>query len=276
MRLYLINLDRRPDRLAAMTAGAGALGLALTRIAAVDATSADPAELDRWFAPSGPLGEIPRGDKACFLSHRRAWEAFLATGDAHAVVLEDDVRLSPAAPALLASDAWVPADAGLVKLEHYGPRGQRVLLTDFRNLSLPPPRQAATAVGEDFQLARMLSRHTGAAAYLLSRAAAQLLLDQTHFDLPVDHLMFNPNNSKLFARLRPFQLLPAIARQQQFSGARQGAKSDIEGTRKPLRALSLTYARRELVRFGYGLRLVPQQLAALAGGAKFTAVRTTD
>jgi glycosyl transferase family 25 len=122
----------------------------------------------------------------------------------------------------------------------------------------------------------MLSRHTGAAAYLLSRAAAQLLLDQTRFDLPVDHLMFNPNNSRLFARLRPFQLLPAIARQQQFSGARQGAKSDIEGTRRPLRALSLTYARRELVRFGYDLRLVPQQLAALAGGAKFTAVRTTD
>jgi glycosyl transferase family 25 len=253
-----------------MTAGTAALGLALTRIAAVDARATDPTALDRWFAPAGPLGEIPRGDKACFLSHRRAWEAFLATDEPHAVVLEDDVRLSPAAPALLASDAWVPADAGLVKLEHYGPRGQRVLLTDFRNLSLPPPRQAATAVGEDFRLARMLSRHTGAAAYLLSRATARLLLDQTRLDLPVDHLMFNPNNSKLFARLRPFQLLPAIARQQEFVGE----KSDIEGTRKPLRALSLTYARREMVRFGYDLRLVPRQLAALAGGAKFTAIRT--
>ena len=276
MRLYLINLDRRPDRLATMTAGAAALGLALTRIAAVDARAADPAALDRCFAPAGPLGEIPRGDKACLLSHRRAWEAFLATEDAHAVVLEDDVRLSPAAPALLASDAWVPADAGLVKLEHYGPQGQRVLLTDFRHLSLPPPRQAATAVGEDFRLARMLSRHTGAAAYLLSRAAATLLLEQTRFDLPVDHLMFNPNNSKLFARLRPFQLLPAIARQEQFTDGPKGEPSDIEGTRKPLRALSLTYARRELVRFGYDLRLLPGQLAALAGGAKFTAIRTAD
>jgi glycosyl transferase family 25 len=258
MRLYLINLDRRPDRLAAMTAGAAALGLALTRIAAVDARGTDPAALDRWFAPSGPLGEIPRGDKACFLSHRRAWEAFLATDDAHAVVLEDDVRLSPAAPALLASDAWVPADAGLVKLEHYGPSGQRVLLTDFRR------------VGEDFRMARMLSRHTGAAAYLLSRTVAKLLLDETRFDLPVDHLMFNPNNSQLFAQLRPFQLLPAIARQQEFVGE----KSDIEGTRRPLRALSPAYVRRELVRFGYDLRLVPQQLAALAHGAKFTAIRT--
>ena len=258
MRLYLINLDRRPDRLAAMTAQAQGLGLALTRIAAVDGGATDPADLDRWFAPSGPLGEIPRGDKACFLSHRRAWQAFLATGDAHAVILEDDVRLSPTAPALLVSDAWVPADAGLVKLEHYGPQGQRVLLTDFRK------------VGEDFRLARMLSRHTGAAAYLIGRAAAQLLLEQTRFDLPVDHLMFNPNNSKLFARLAPWQLLPAIARQQAFVGE----KSDIEGTRRPLRKFSLTYARRELVRFGYDLRLVPRQLAALAGGAKFTAIRS--
>jgi glycosyl transferase family 25 len=262
MRLYLINLDRRPDRLAQMTAQAAALGLELTRIAAVDAQSASPAALpaalDRWFAPNGPLGEIPRGDKACFLSHRLAWEALLASGDAHAAVLEDDVRLAPAAARFLASDTWVPARMGLIKLEHYGPKGQRVLLTDFR------------ATEEGFQLARMLSRHTGAAAYLISRAAARLLVVQTHLDLPVDHLMFNPNNSKLFASLAPFQLLPAVARQEEFVGE----KSDIEGTRKPLRTLSLTYARRELVRFGYDLRLVPRQLAALAGGAKFVAMET--
>jgi glycosyl transferase family 25 len=265
MRLYLINLARRPDRRAAMSAQALALGLELSPVAAVDARIADPAELDRWFAPKGPLGEIPRGDKACFLSHRLAWEALLASGDAHGVVLEDDVRLSPAAAALLASDAWVPARVGLVKLEHYGPRGQRVLLTDFRK------------IGGDFQLARMLSRHTGAAAYLISRAAAKLLVAQTRLDLPVDHLMFNPNNSGLFAPLAPLQLLPAVARQQQFVGNQEkGIKSDIEGTRGPLRALSLTYARRELVRFGYDLRLVPRQLAALAGGAKFTAMETTD
>ena len=78
----------------------------------------------------------------------------------------------------------------------------------------------------------MLSRHTGAAAYILSREAAELLLRQTRFDLPVDHLLFNPNNSALFAQLAPWQLLPAIARQEQFVGA----KSDIEGTRRGLRA----------------------------------------
>ena len=256
MRIYLINLGRRPDRLGAMTAQGQALGLGLERVEAVDAATAPG--LDRWFEDSGPLGEIPRGDKACLLSHRAAWQLFADGPDQHAVFLEDDVRLSEVAAAMLASDIWIPDGVSVVKLEHYGPPGQRVLLADLHVL------------GEDFQLGRMLSRHTGAAAYILNRTAARLLLDQTRFDLPVDHLLFNPNNSSLFADLSPWQLLPAIARQQQFVGA----KSDIEGTRKGLRAFGLTYMKRELVRFGYDLQLLPRQIAALMRGAKFVAVKT--
>jgi len=260
MRTYLINLARRPDRLAAMIRQTVPLGLSLERIEAVDARGEDPTRVNRWFTQSGPLGEIPAGDKACLLSHRQGWEMFLASGDRHAVFLEDDVRLSASAAALLTSDGWIPADAAVVKLEHYGPPGQRVLLDGIRG------------VGEDFRLGRMLSRHTGAAAYILSRRAAELLLRQTRFALPVDHLLFNPNNSKLFAALRPLQLLPAIARQEEFVGE----KSDIEGTRRGLRAFGWTYLKRELMRFGYDLKLVPRQIAALAGGAKFVAMRTDD
>ena len=218
------------------------------------------AGVNRWFTESGPLGEIPQGDKACLLSHRQAWEIFVAGGESHAVFLEDDVRLSASAAALLASNGWVPSDVAVVKLEHYGPAGQRVLLDKIR------------AVGEDFQLGRMLSRHTGAAAYILSRRAAELLLSQTRFNLPVDHLLFNPNNSKLFAQLLPWQLVPAIARQEEFVGE----KSDIESTRLGLRAFGWTYVKRELVRFCYDLRLLPMQFMALRRGARFVAVRTAD
>ena len=258
MQIYLINLARRPDRLAAMLRQAAPLDLALDRVEAVDAARGEP--VDRWFAQSGPLGEIPKGDKACLLSHRRAWELFIASGESHAAFLEDDVRLSSSAPALLAGDNWIPADVAVVKLEHYGPPSQRVLLDNIRS------------VGEDFKLGRMLSRHTGAAAYILSRAAAEILLRETRFDLPVDHLLFNPNNSKLFASLSPWQLVPAIARQEAFVGE----KSDIENTRKGLRTFGLTYAKRELVRFGYDLKLLPRQIAALVTGAKFVAVRLAD
>jgi glycosyl transferase, family 25 len=260
MHIYLINLERRKDRLQAMEDQAHGLGLVQERVAAVDAGTVERGTLDRWFAAGGPLGEIPAGDKACFLSHRTAWGKFIASGQNHAVFLEDDVRLSQTAAALLASDNWIPAGVEVVKLEHYGPPGQRVLLTDIH------------MAGEGFKMGRMLSRHTGAAAYVLSRKAAEMLLAEQRFDLPVDHLLFNPNNSGLFARLAPWQLLPAIARQTEFVGE----KSDIEKTRAGLRAFGWTYARRELVRFGYDLKLVPQQIAALLSGAKFVPVRTAD
>lgn len=257
MRIFLVNLARRPDRLAAMTAAAGRLGLELCRIEARDAMSAGP--LDEFFESSGPLGEIPRGDKACLLSHRAAWEEFVAGGEEYAAVLEDDVILTPAAGRFLKDSSWIPPGVELLKLEHYGPPGQSVLLSDFRDL------------GNGFKIARMRSRHTGAAAYIVSRRIAQLLLAEPRFNLPVDHLLFNPNNSSLFARLKPWQLLPAVARQQDFVGE----KSDIEGTRIGLRALTPTYIKRELIRFGYDLKLLPEQLALLATGrAKFVKVST--
>ena len=247
MDIYLINLGRRPDRLAAMQDEAAKASLALTRIPAIDARETAPSPL---FAPKGPLGEIPLGDQACALSHRAAWAALIQSGKPYAVVLEDDVVLASAAQSLLKSHDWVPAGIDLIKLEHYGPPGQLVLLSEIRE-----------APG-GFQLGRLRSRHTGAAAYLLSRGAAEKLLAVTKFNLPIDHLMFNPNNSPLFAALSPWQLLPPIARQQDFVGE----KSDIEATRIGQRQLTPAYIKRELVRFAYDLKLLPQQLALVASG----------
>ena len=255
MDLYFINLSRRQDRRDAMEQQARRLGLDLTRLEAIDARNADPEELNGWFKESGPLGAIPKGDQCCFLSHRLAWIRLVESGAPYAAVLEDDVRLSVRAPLVLKSADWIPAGIDLIKLEHYGPTSQSVLLSDFRN------------VGNGFRLGRMRSRHTGGAAYILSRRAAELLLQTSRFDLPVDHLLFNPNNSKIFAQLKPWQLLPTVARQEQEN------KSDIEGSRVASRKFSLAYARRELVRFGYDLKLLPQQLALLATGkARFTRV----
>ncbi len=257
MKIYLINLARRPDRRTAMAEQAGRLKLALTRLEAVDARDARPESLDRWFLPKGPLGEIPKGDKCCSLSHRAAWEQLLESGDDYAAVLEDDVVLKPGAAFVLGGADWIPEGLDLIKLEHYGPPGQAVLLSDF------------IEIGQGFRLARLRSRHTGAAAYILSRKAAEILVAIPRFDLPVDHLLFNPNNSKIFARLRPWQLLPPVARQQDFVGE----TSDIEGWRLHLRKFDLTYARRELVRFGYDLKLLPGQIGLLLSGkARFVRV----
>lgn len=257
MEIFLINLGRRPDRRAAMDEQARRLGLGLTRLDAVDARLVAPETLGRWFRSGGPLGEIPRGDQCCSLSHRAAWEELLKSGADYAAVLEDDVVLKPGADFVLGGSDWIPEGLDLIKLEHYGPPGQSVLLSDF------------TDIGRGFRLARLRSRHTGAAAYILSRRAAEILVSIPRFDLPVDHLLFNPNNSKVFTRLKPWQLLPPIARQQNFVGE----TSDIEGWRANLRKFDLTYVRRELIRFGYDLKLLPGQVALIATGkARFVRV----
>ncbi|HEY0105726.1 MAG TPA: glycosyltransferase family 25 protein [Rhizomicrobium sp.] len=249
MQVFLINLARRPDRLRKMTEQLSRLGLTVQPVVAIDAKQAADAAIDRRFAPDGPLGPIPKGDKCCTLSHMRAWSMFLATGESHAIVLEDDVALDPDAAALLRDASWIPPAIGLLKIEHYGPDHQRVLLG-----ALTPTRGRR-------QIGRMRSRHTGAAAYILSReVAAQLLSWPERWPLPVDHMLFNPNNSPLSASLAPHQLIPAIARQSLAIGGR----TDIDEWRADSRDFSWRRVKRKFVRTYYDLRLLPSQVASLA------------
>ena len=247
MRLYLINLARRPDRLAAMLGQAAHL----ERVEALDAAQAEPETLNRWFEDGGPLGEIPAGDKACLLSHRRAWELFVAGPDSHAVFLEDDVRLSKSASALLAASNWIPSDAAVVKLEHYGPPGQRVLLTDMRT---GPP---------DFQRWAACCRVTPAPPLTSCRGRRPNCCCARRVSICRWIICCSiPTIRGCSTQLNPWQLLPAIARQQEFVGE----KSDIESTRVKLRSFGLTYAWRELVRsLAMTSKLVPRQVACAAG-----------
>ena len=258
MDAYLINLARRSDRRRKMTEQLAALGLPVRLVEAIDARQVPDAVAARKFAASGPLGPLPKGDRCCTLSHMRAWEMFLASSDAHALILEDDVEIDAGAGPLLRDPSWIPSDVGLLKIERYGPANQRVLLDNI------------TAVGGGRRIGRMLSRHTGAAAYILTRDTARRLLDwPLAWTLPVDHMLFNPNNSPLAASLAPHQLTPAIARQTQDIGGR----TDIDEWRKKLRGLSWPLVKRELVRAYYDVRLVPRQLARMAlGKAEFVRV----
>jgi glycosyl transferase family 25 len=247
MQVFLINLDRRKDRLASMTAQLASLGLAATRIPAVDADIVADAWLRQFFAPRGPLGTIPKGDQCCSLSHRRSWGAFVTSGAPYAVILEDDVVLDASASRLFKQPDWIPDGIDLIKLEHFGPDHQRVLVGEERS------------IGHHRTLAPILSRHTGAGCYVVSRAAAVKLLTIRRWSVPVDHLLFNPNVSPLAEELRPFQMLPALARQC-------AGVSDIRPWRLPDRRLSLKLARREIVRAYYECRLLPKQIAALVAG----------
>ncbi|MDE2184568.1 MAG: glycosyltransferase family 25 protein [Alphaproteobacteria bacterium] len=244
MQIFVINLGRRPDRLMAMSAQLNALGLPFRRIEAVDAQTADDGEVNARFTDNGPIGTLPKGDKCCFLSHIQAWRTFLAGEEPYGVVLEDDIMLDRAAQKLLGSADWIPPGIRLLKVEHYGPQGQHVLLGE------------PLAIGEGRTASRIYSKYTGAGAYIIRRDAAQLLLDHREkWSVSVDHLLFNANVSPLTDRLEPHQLLPVIARQS----ADVGGVTDIGPWRATHRKLTPAYIRRELVRAFYDVRLLPQQ-----------------
>jgi glycosyl transferase family 25 len=256
---FLINLGRRPDRLAAMTEQLGALEVPFTRIEAVDAQACRGAALDEDFV-RGPLGELSRGDKACTLSHMKALEIFLETGKSHGLILEDDVALSPRCGSVLRNESWLPAGMVVVKLERFGPPGQRVVVAG--------PRIAA---GTDCHIARLASKHCGAAAYIVSRAAARMILDTARpLSLPVDHLLFNPNNSPLFGQIAPWQLFPAIAEQR----PEIGGNTDIHQSRLEERPKGWRYIRREATRGYYEFRNVPTHIRGiLTGRARLERIR---
>ncbi|HEY1709046.1 MAG TPA: glycosyltransferase family 25 protein [Rhizomicrobium sp.] len=255
MQTFLVNLKRRPDRLAAMTAQLDRLGIAFERFDAVDAKAVDPAELSVPFAAGGPLGTLSPGDKACTYSHLHLWRRIAAGQDEYAVILEDDILLSDAAPLFLIDSAWIPRSIGLVKLERYGPPSQHIIIG----------RRSIPVHGRT--LAPLLSRHTGSGGYIISRENAARLATMTgKIAVSIDHLLFNPNNSPMFPVLKPWQLIPAILDQR----VDIGGATDIHATRDDIRPRGWAGISRRLARNYYDLRLLPKQLTAmLLGQAKF-------
>jgi glycosyl transferase family 25 len=251
MRIFLVNLERRPDRLAAMKAQLDRLGLAFQRFNAVDARTADPAALRAPFAENGPLGTLSPGDMGCTLSHIHIWRMIADGPDAWVTVLEDDIQLSDSAPEFLIDSAWIPKGIGLVKPERYGDENQLIVIGK--------PHIAV----KGRMLAPLLSRHTGTGGYIISReTATQLANMKDKLALPVDHLMFNPNNSPVFDWLKPWQLLPAILDQR----VEVGGATDIHRTREASRPRGLALVKRQLRRNYYDLRLVPKHAGLVLSG----------
>ncbi len=84
MEIFVINLARRPERLSSINARLDDLGLASTTIVALDAR-------DLGDLPAGTL--VSPSSYACWASHLLAHQAFLSSGETHALILEDDAVL---------------------------------------------------------------------------------------------------------------------------------------------------------------------------------------
>ena len=196
MKIYLINLDRNPERLAHMREQLN--GAAFERISAVDGSKLSPTRRG-----------LSRFELACLESHKLAWRQFLNGSEDCACFLEDDLHVWPSFAALTASGSWIPPDAHSIKLDTYL---QKVELGEKQ-----------VAVGNR-QIARLYSRHQSSAAYILTRKGAARYLDLTaSAPLPADYALFPRHPRRL--GLHIYQLCPAIAIQDHLLEPNQGRQA---------------------------------------------------
>ncbi len=222
MKIYVINLDRSPERLAHMTAALGALNLPFERFHAIDGRLMPERELEH-FRVTHSRRTVPwlPGDIGNALSHIRLWEKIAAGAPGWTLILEDDVSISPRLPKFIAQfeEASVPRDA-LVKFETIG---SRVMMA----------RRPAAMVG-DIPLYRLRTIHKGTAGYLIERGMADAWAkNHTLLDDPIDAIWKPWLAKQVGATL--LQTVPALVVQDDYD-RRNGAKLGLPSVVTPERA----------------------------------------
>ena len=243
--IFAINLDRSPDRWATIDRYFGKLPWPLYRTPAIDARRDPDAALavrgQKIILPPDGVGWNPYRfrifslvEEACLASHLSAWRQFLASGHERGLILEDDaepqVGFEQAVGALLGEGP--PID--IVKLEGIPRSGGR--------LAIP-----IRPLGRNNMLVRSLRPRSGGAAYILTRQAAERLLEKIDkLCMPVDDFLWSQGTHGLdIAHVSPWVVMQSGASSTMVSGR---APNRHVKRRDPLH-LALQVARRS------GLRL---------------------
>ncbi|UXN06067.1 glycosyltransferase family 25 protein [Bartonella sp. HY761] len=280
MKLYVINLDRTPERLQRLQEIFGDLQLELTRVAAIDAQNLNDDDVNEiqknniWSEP------LTKGEIACFLSHARALQLIADGDDEYGAIFEDDVELGEGAQDILQDDQWIIEHFSKNNLERFPKSVKRFsdkkrgvnkglerrsdpvrskcalsnapcdiikLETSGKKVWLGEGQKIGCFKGQEFYLAELKSTHIMAAAYIVSKQAAQkLLVQMQHVSAPFDHWLFNFDYG-IIDKLKAYQLDPAIAIQAKLPSTLQGERSQITTAKKVKRTKAQTI-KRELCR----------------------------
>jgi glycosyl transferase family 25 len=166
INIYVINLDRSTDRWNALSDQARSLQFDLVRIAGVDGreVAADQRVAcdERAFQRNNGRTMLP-GEYGCYRSHLKVLSAFLETGEAACIIVEDDVILS--------ADLVARAEAALAAV----PGADVIKLLNHRTVGFRPV--ATSAAGDE--IGRATHGPQGSAAcYAVTRMGALKLLKQ--------------------------------------------------------------------------------------------------
>ena len=196
MKTYVINLDRAPERWARVADAMTRTGLTFERFAAVDGR-----RIELPIAEFSQLryrlchGKHPNlGQIGCFLSHVAVLQRFLAEGGDHVMVCEDDIDPIPELAAVIRGamrhqDMW-----------------DVLRLSGFHDAHPKP----VAAIGHGRDLAVNFTRLCGTGCYVVSRHAAEVLLQRMlPMRVPIDHAI----DREWFYGLRALAVDPLPVRQ---------------------------------------------------------------
>ena len=176
MQAFIINLASAPERWRFVQQIFSGSPLELVRVEAVDGSAlAFPIRgySERLYRFFHGRTTNPR-EVGCYLSHVRACELFLASGEEHGLICEDDLTLSEGFDEVIAGLLAVSGGWDIARLtglrENSGVRAIRLSPTHWIRVHL--------------------GRLKGAGAYLINRAAARSIVQKLlPMRLPYDHAM---------------------------------------------------------------------------------------
>lgn len=188
MYCLVINLDTARERMRFMSNQLEALGIAFHRLPAIT-----PSELVEqgigfnWDSWERPLRDT---EKACFVSHFKAWE-HAAKNDGYTLIMEDDALLSSHTPRVLE----------LIEAQ----RDIEYITLEVRSRKKIVGRKTH-ATGAGHRIIRLYQDRSGAAAYVLSASGAQKLLERVKTQTALADAMLCKSYE-----LKSFQIEPACA-----------------------------------------------------------------
>jgi len=228
MNIYVINLDRHPERYGRLHALLAGQGATVKRVRAVDGARlrerGRPARRRRGALSAGNIA-LSRFEIAIATSHRIAWRKFLASGAPMCAVLEDDAVLGADFAAFLARSSAAMGAFDWVKLETF-PNWKVIV----------EPSAAPPILGR--RICRLRSTHMGAAGYVVTRAGAMRLMAlSAGAPLGADTILFDIERLR-FVRpaLRIGQVVPAPVAQADTLGGDKGALTSYVGSRRGARS----------------------------------------
>ena len=204
MHIYVINLKRRPDRLAQMIQDYGSI---FTRIDAVDGTDSELSlSSDNFCMPS---------ESACWISHQKAWERMISDQVDFALILEDDSLIDPN---FIISDVFSRSvnfmkteSIDLLQLGFFQDLGRKKSL--LMKIGVLKRQQ----VSQDFLSNVCPNQHgIGTHAYVISRSGAEKLIriNRPVFLAADAALMYIAQGQKKSQRIRIWQIKYSIFSQR--------------------------------------------------------------